>query len=374
LGNIRVSYFKNTNGSAEVLEENNFYPFRMKHEGYNQTTGNPSYNYQYGGKELQKETGWSDFGARMYMSDIARWGVIDPLAETTTRVNPYNYALNNPVMFIDPDGRKAFAPEPVEDNIPRGGLADFYLRGGNGSYNEFLGKDMLLFYKGANGAYGGTSYSTFGQTPAYKALMSGQTSNITNENGYLRWNTLDPEDNKLYHDTDGMLTGSTGGVTAHALKVEDKGFLTNLANNRYFSAGHLGVSEANTRFGAYAIRRALNPDYINFTVMSDLARPYAGTTVAGIRMSSTVAANIGKAAKYGGVALGVVSIVATELQYADGQIGETERIMNHIMTGVGFIPSPWTIGAALIYGAVTGGYQAVTGRSIFNDMGLGPKK
>jgi len=31
-------------------------------------------------------------------------------------------------------------------------------------------------------------------------------------------------------------------------------------------------------------------------------------------------------------------------------------------------------GAALVYGAVTAGYQAVTGRSIFNDMGLGPQK
>jgi len=171
LGNVRLSYFKNQNGSAEVLEENNFYPFGMKHEGYNHTAGNPSYNYQYGGKELQKETGWSDFGARMYMSDIARWGVIDPLAETTTRVNPYNYALNNPVMFIDPDGRKAFAPEPVEDNVPRGGLADFYLRGGNGSYasyNEFLGNDMLLFYKGANGAYGGGGSSATDPTPKTK--------------------------------------------------------------------------------------------------------------------------------------------------------------------------------------------------------------
>ena len=85
---MRLSYFKNDAGSAEVLEENNYYPFGLKYEGYNLTRGNSSYNYEYSGKELQKETGWSDFGARMYMSDIARWGVIDPLAKTTTRVNP----------------------------------------------------------------------------------------------------------------------------------------------------------------------------------------------------------------------------------------------------------------------------------------------
>ncbi len=104
MGNVRLSYFKNQNGRAEVLEENNFYPFGMKHEGYNQTTENPAYSYQYNGKELQTETGWSDYGARMYMSDIARWGVTDPLAETSRRWSPYAYAYNNPVMFLDPDG------------------------------------------------------------------------------------------------------------------------------------------------------------------------------------------------------------------------------------------------------------------------------
>ncbi|MGG5211115.1 DUF6443 domain-containing protein, partial [Chryseobacterium sp. MIQD13] len=81
LGNIRLSYSKSLSGSAEVLEENNYYPFGLKHEGYNVLAGNPAYNYEYNGKELQQETGWSDYGARMYMSDIGRWGVIDPLAE-----------------------------------------------------------------------------------------------------------------------------------------------------------------------------------------------------------------------------------------------------------------------------------------------------
>ncbi|WP_052248485.1 DUF6443 domain-containing protein [Chryseobacterium taiwanense] len=106
LGNVRLSYTRNTtSGSAEALEENSYYPFGLKQQTPTIGVSNPAYKYQYNGKELQQETGWNDYGARMYMSDIGRWGVIDPLAEQSRRFTPYHYGNNNPIRFVDPDGR-----------------------------------------------------------------------------------------------------------------------------------------------------------------------------------------------------------------------------------------------------------------------------
>ncbi|MGE6397897.1 RHS repeat-associated core domain-containing protein, partial [Chryseobacterium scophthalmum] len=100
LGNVRLSYMHN-GSSIEVLEESNYYPFGLKHEGYNALAGNPSYNYKFLGEELQ-ETGFYDLNARFYMPDIAIFGQHDPLSEKT--MQPYAYGYNNPIRYGDPTG------------------------------------------------------------------------------------------------------------------------------------------------------------------------------------------------------------------------------------------------------------------------------
>ena len=106
LGNVRLSYTKDTTGSLKILEESNYYPFGLKHNSYNVDNFQPDYKYKYNGKELQDELGLNmyDYGARFYDPAIGKFWQIDPMTEQSRRFSSYSYAVDNPVFFIDRDG------------------------------------------------------------------------------------------------------------------------------------------------------------------------------------------------------------------------------------------------------------------------------
>lgn len=128
LGNIRLSYADvNGNGTiepaSEILEENNYYPFGLKHKGYNEVVNSnrseAAEKYKFGGKELNDELGldWYDFGARNYDAAIGRWLNVDPLAEKFIDTTPYSYVYNNPIIFRDPDGKRVVAADIESQNL-----------------------------------------------------------------------------------------------------------------------------------------------------------------------------------------------------------------------------------------------------------------
>lgn len=163
LGNVRVSFVKSSAGAPQIVDNNNYYPFGLSHIGQEKGLLGGYLNYKFGGKELQ-ETGMFDFGARFYMPDLGRWGVIDPLAETSRRFTPYNYAYNNPISFIDPDGRKAMNPDEERMSFASGGALEYNLSGRPGSFSNFLGFDDPIDALNRNVKRGGGGNVTKNET------------------------------------------------------------------------------------------------------------------------------------------------------------------------------------------------------------------
>lgn len=104
LGNIRLSYTQN-NGTLEVLEENHYYPFGLKHAPTN-ANNQPNYKYKFQGQELQDELelGWYSYKWRNYNPAIGRFMSIDPLTEKYEDYTPYQFSSNQPVHAKELEG------------------------------------------------------------------------------------------------------------------------------------------------------------------------------------------------------------------------------------------------------------------------------
>ena len=126
MGNVRLSYSDADNDgdvtTNEIIEENSYYPFGLKHQGYNNNI-NPLGNsnaqkWKYQGQELTEDLGLNtyEFKYRMHDPAIGRFWQIDPLAEDYMYNSTYAFQENKLGIGIELEGLEVSRHEWLDDN------------------------------------------------------------------------------------------------------------------------------------------------------------------------------------------------------------------------------------------------------------------
>jgi RHS repeat-associated protein len=150
LGNVRLvlddesnaQVWRKTDYHAFGIDANNTYPQGPK-------AGKEKNDRLYNGKELDSETTWLDYGFRQYDNVLGRWMCVDPMSEKFYSLTPYNYVANNPIIFIDPDGREIDISELMKSKEHAAAFIIFAkTKEGKAFLNNYASKGQKLEYGG----------------------------------------------------------------------------------------------------------------------------------------------------------------------------------------------------------------------------------
>ncbi len=186
--------------------------------------------YKFNAKELDSETDLYYYGARYYNPRLSVWYGVDPLAEEFPSWSPYVYTFNNPIRFVDPDG-KAPLDVIITFNKSTGRLAIIdrdhykaglptrtvsakdYVHGGIRNANGKLTHNQVLVME--NVFSGGQATNGLVErdpkNPKQKPIANG-TYDLLDNNADTRhtgWFRLDKQDENRYNDKDDA-TGRDG--------------------------------------------------------------------------------------------------------------------------------------------------------------------
>ena len=160
MGNNRVV----AKSDGTVIQTNHYYPYGMS---FAEGTFADKQPYKYNGKELDTENGLNlyDYGARQMDVIPGRFTSIDPMAEKYCTISPYVYCANNPLKYIDPDGKDWYKVQDEE------GIWQY-------KYSEEIRSQAMLNETVKNGVYLGITHT---ENDIYYSLMGSEYSSISKE-------------------------------------------------------------------------------------------------------------------------------------------------------------------------------------------------
>jgi RHS repeat-associated protein len=217
LGNVRVVLRGNSPNTAVVCQENHYYPFGMLMGDIGSTYTNFANNkvaqpYLFGGKEYISDLGLDliDFVARPYDPSGNHFWTQDPMAELYYQMSPYAYCANNPIIYIDPDGRKLeFADGTSDDYKKQFAATEQYLNehGAGGILKSIRDNDATIYIAEGNNK---TFFSPSNATITWDPNMGMTTNNaidvspatlLNHESDHALEGLINPEQKKIDKST-----------------------------------------------------------------------------------------------------------------------------------------------------------------------------
>ena len=180
-----------TDTSGEVYQHNEYFPYG---ETFVEERNGAEYtNYLFSGKELDAETGLYYFGARYHDPRTSVFFGADPMVDKYPGISPYAYCGNNPIRFIDPDGREVRVAEEYRQQFTNdlrnvfGDKTDQFSFNENGTlqlegkakdFTNGMSKDQKAAFNGLNKAMSDKQVTSVVYENTQNLTIDGQTKSV----------------------------------------------------------------------------------------------------------------------------------------------------------------------------------------------------
>jgi len=173
-----------TDVSGDIVQHVEYVPFGGTFIDERRTTSSWHTPFLFSGKERDEETGLLYVSQRYQDEKYGIWYSVDQLAEKYPNVSSYVYCMNNPVKYIDPDGRDAKVTVKDNNIVVKANIILFSKSGKIdekviNSYKEQVEKNWTKDENGKNRTYSqdGKKYNV-----VFDINVSSGSSDLSNEN------------------------------------------------------------------------------------------------------------------------------------------------------------------------------------------------